>query len=288
MSTITCPRCGSPVPLRRFFNAGKPFCARCGWNLARAETALANKSAALILIPLGIAAVGLLAAFTTARVHSPLIFLLPLLIGSVVLLPVWSYVSARKAVTAAKFSINPDLAWAQPPLDPSLQQLQALPRPRQVRFRFRGNLVVVVMVMAIFFISGACAFVLAGSQGGHLSKDFAIFPILFPLLFAMLIFGILIISPLYSEKPNKPLLRDGELALARVTAQQTIQQGKSSYSQITYEFKANSGQLIQNSVKDLSFSVFEDMTIPVFYDPANPSKNIALCATYLQISSNPF
>lgn len=287
MRTIPCPRCGWPVRLRRFLSVSKPFCARCGWNLARAEVALAGKSTALILVPIGIAVVGLLAAFTAARVPSPLVFLFPLIFGSVVLFPVWSYVATRKAIAAAKLSSHPDLALAQPPLDPALQQLQALPRPRPVRFRFRGNLVVVALVMAIFFISGGFAFVLSGARGGHLPKSFEIFPILFPLLFATLIFGILILSPFYSEKANRPLLRDGELAFARVIAQRTIPQGKASYSQITYEFKANSGQVLQSSAKDLSFSVFEDMTIPVFYDPTNPSKNIPLCSTYLQISSSP-
>ena len=27
----------------------------------------------------------------------------------------------------------------------------------------------------------------------------------------------------------------------------------------------------------------EDMTIPVFYDPTNPDKNVTPCATYLKI-----
>jgi hypothetical protein len=41
MKSFVCRRCGSPVPLRRFLNATtKPFCARCGWNLDRAEAAL--------------------------------------------------------------------------------------------------------------------------------------------------------------------------------------------------------------------------------------------------------
>ena len=48
------------------------------------------------------------------------------------------------------------------------------------------------------------------------------------------------------------------------------------------------GQLIQNSTKDLSNSVFEEMTIPVFYDPLDPSKNLTPSATYLQVSTNPF
>jgi hypothetical protein len=37
-----------------------------------------------------------------------------------------------------------------------------------------------------------------------------------------------------------------------------------------------------------SFSVYEDMTVPVFYDPADPSKNVTPCATYLRVATQPF
>lgn len=104
----------------------------------------------------------------------------------------------------------------------------------------------------------------------------------------LVIFVIIAVVPLVREKRNLPLLRDGELVFARITAQQTVQQGKSSYSRIDYEFKTNTGQLVQNSVKDLTNSVFEDMTVPVFYDPADPSKNIPSCATYLAIAGFPY
>ena len=104
----------------------------------------------------------------------------------------------------------------------------------------------------------------------------------------LVVFPVVFAVPLFRDKRNIPLLRDGELAFGRVTSQQTVQQGKASYSSIAYEFKTSSGQSMQNTAKDLSYSVFEDMTIPVFYDPADPSKNIPLCATYLRVSSEAF
>jgi len=54
----------------------------------------------------------------------PAIFLL------IALVPMVGYYSTQKAIATAKFTINPDLALAQPPLDPALQMLQSLPRPR--------------------------------------------------------------------------------------------------------------------------------------------------------------
>jgi hypothetical protein len=73
------------------------------------------------------------------------------------------------------------------------------------------------------------------------------------------------------------------VAAARVLAQRTVAQGKSSYSQIDYEFRASDGQTVRNSERDLSRKVFEDMLIPVFYDPVNPSRCAALCASYSKL-----
>jgi uncharacterized protein (DUF983 family) len=98
MSSITCPRCGSPVLLHRFFNvAGKPFCTRCGWNLDRTEAALAGKSTVVKLLPVGVVAVGLFGVIVATRANSPVIFIVPALFVLVALIPVCSYHSVRKA-----------------------------------------------------------------------------------------------------------------------------------------------------------------------------------------------
>jgi hypothetical protein len=167
--------------------------------------------------------------------------------------------------------------------------LQSLPRPRRVRFRFPGSLAVVAIAV-VFMLAGVLIYVLTSSRVNrpHHPTNQNDLTILFPFLFMLVFFVILVVVPIFREKRNLPLLRDGELAFARVTAQQTIQQGKSSYSRIDYEFKTSGGQLVQNSVKDLTNSVFESMTIPVFYDPLDPFKNTTPCATYFRISSNPF
>lgn len=289
MSSITCPRCGSPVVLRRFFNlANKPFCTRCGWNMDRAEAALASKGTALKLIPIAIAGLGFFAFFAATRAHSPFTYIFPAIVLLVGLAPLWSYYSNQKAIAAAKFTVNPGLAQAQPPLDPSLQMLQSLPRPRRVRFRFGGSLFLGSIVVVAFLTGLIYAFTLLRVNARHLPTNRNDFAVLLPFLFMLVIFVIIAVVPLVREKRNLPLLRDGELVFARITAQQTVQQGKSSYSRIDYEFKTNTGQLVQNSVKDLTNSVFEDMTVPVFYDPADPSKNIPSCATYLAIAGFPY
>ena len=96
----------------------------------------------------------------------------------------------------------------------------------------------------------------------------------------------MVVPAIFREKRNWPLLRDGDVALARVVAQSRVQQGRTTYSKIEFEFRANSGQIVRNSQKDVTEKVFEEMTIPVFYDPLEPSKNTALCASHLRIQES--
>jgi uncharacterized protein (DUF983 family) len=282
MRTILCPRCGTPIATYRAFRPTiKPFCSRCGWNLHRAEAAIGRMGTATVFVPIAIAALALLIACVTARTASPFTLLVPLAVGAIFLLPFWSVYSARKQIDAARSTINPALALAQPFIDPSLQRLQALPRPRRVRFRVPRGLFIVLLFVAVVLVGVIylTSHSPAGARGHVNSSGFLAVPI---------IFVVLIVVPYFRDKRNAPLLRDGELALGRVTYQENIQVGKSSYSRIAYEFKTTSGQFIQDRAKDLSYSVYEDMTIPVFYDPTNPSKNITPCATYLRVDENPF
>jgi uncharacterized protein (DUF983 family) len=281
MPSITCPRCDSPVPLRRFLNVGnKPFCSRCGWNLDRAETALASKSTFVKFIPLGLVAMILFFIFVNARANTPVMFIIPAIFLLIALVPIAGYYSTQKAIAAAKFTINPDLALAQPPLDPALQILQSLPRPRRVRFRFTGSLAPMVVFGAIAVLN-IILFMAVGRVPRHNNNDPSATVI--PFFFVFIVFLVIMLVPFFRDKRNLPLLRDGQLALARVVSQRAVQQGKTSCSSIDYQFKTSSGLEIRSSARDLTNRVFEDMTIPVFYDPVSPDKNITPCATYLTV-----
>lgn len=76
-------------------------------------------------------------------------------------------------------------------------------------------------------------------------------------------------------RPKKRLLIEGEIAFGWVIAQKT--QGGAlyvpSYSTITYEFRASGGPLLKGKAIDETESFFEEMIIPVFYDPQNPRNN---------------
>jgi uncharacterized protein (DUF983 family) len=293
MKTITCPRCGAPIAIYRAFRPTiKPFCARCGWNLERAKIAAAGSSPIAKFVPVFIIAIAVLIGFSAAsRNSSPLAWILPLLIGGIALIPLWMTFSNRKAVEAAMSSVNPTLAQAQPPVDPQLQQLQAMPRPRRVRFRVPGALLTVLALTLIVGFGGLYLATRAKpTKPTRGTSNIQVHTRSNPtgILVVPMVFVVLLVVPYFRDKRNLPLMRDGELALGKVTYQQNVMQGKSSYSRIGYEFKTSSGQLIQDQAKDLTYTVYEDMIIPVFYDPANPARNVTPCATYLQVCPNPF
>jgi len=280
---ITCPLCGSPVPLRQFFaRSNKPFCARCGWNLDRAEAALNDTKAMLKFIALAVAGVGFLAAFAALHGHEPEVLWLPAIFALIAMVPLWNYISARRAITAAKSNVIPDLARTNPPALPSVQLLLSLPRPRRVRVDLTGTLGLVTLLSAVILL---CLLLMVPFTWHDSPIDSKNSPLI-PILLITFVVSVMVVPAIFREKRNWPLFRDGDVALARVLGQSRVQQGRTTYSKIDFEFRANSGQLVRNSQKDLSEKVFEDMTIPVFYDALDPSKNTALCASYLKIAES--
>jgi len=289
MSNITCPLCGSPIKQRGFFGQGKPFCVQCGWNLERAETSLREKARVplFIFVAFAIMAIGFSWVASSTGRGDHLLPALPIVAVFVLAggLPLWSYFSTKRAIAFARATFSVQGAQAQPVPDAFLQRIQSLPRPRRVRFRFPGApAAIAVFALAMLFaivIFGMTSAKAPRGTGGAAPVPLAFF--LGPIVFLGLIVGIVIIPALLKEKRNRPLFQDGEVAAARVLAQRTVAQGKTSYSQIDYEFRASDGQTIRNSERDLSRKVFEDMLIPVFYDPVNPPRCAALCASYSKL-----
>lgn len=289
MTYITCPLCGSPIKQRGFFGQGKPFCVQCGWNLERAETSLKEKARVplFILVAFAIMAIGLFWVTSGTGRGGHLFPALPIVAIFVLAggLPLWSYFSTKRAIALAKATPSVQGAQAQSVPDAFLQRIQSLPRPRRVRFRFPGNSVA-VFVLAVAMLFGIMFFATARVRPPGGARDTAPFPhfiLAVPVVSVILILGLALIPALLKEKRNRPLFQDGEVAAARVLAQRTVAQGKTSYSQIDYEFCASDGQTIRNTERDLSRKVFEDMLIPVFYDPVNPSRCAALCASYSKL-----
>jgi hypothetical protein len=289
MSNITCPLCGSHIKQWGFFGQGKPFCVQCGWNLERAATSLREKARVplFILVAFAIMAIGLFWVTSSTGRGGHLFPVLPIVAIFVLAggLPLWSYFSTKRAIAFAKATPSVQGAQAQPVPDAFLQRIQSLPRPRRVRFRFPGNSVA-VFVLAVAMLFGIMFFATARVRppgGARNTAPFPHFILAVPVVSVVLILGLALIPVLLKEKRNRPLFQDGDVAAARVLAQSIVVRGKASYSQIEYEFRASDGQTIRNSERDLSRKVFEDMLIPVFYDPVNPARCAALCASYSRL-----
>ena len=75
----------------------------------------------------------------------------------------------------------------------------------------------------------------------------------------------------------------GQFVAVRVVERRVIHRGKQTYNQITYEFQEPHGPLVRKTERDHSRLIFEDMLIPVFYNPTRPSECVALCATYYRL-----
>ena len=205
-------------------------------------------------------------------------FVLMLLLGGVV--PLWSLFATKLSMAQGRTTLPTQPGCADPIPDAQLQRIQALPRPRRVRFRITGAFAALVLV-EILLLLGLAVFAAALSSKGPLQgRDVTA---LIPFLLISLSVAAFIVPRLLKEKRNRTFFQEGEVAAARVLVQRTVIQGNSSYSQIDYEFRASDGRTIRNSERDLTRKVFEDMLIPVFYDPVNPSRCFALCASYSRL-----
>jgi len=90
---------------------------------------------------------------------------------------------------------------------------------------------------------------------------------------------------------DRQLLRNGELAAGVVTHQKIVEGvggrgGRRKQSRVRYRFKDASGQLFQGTGIDYSRRLHVEMTVPVFYNPGDPEKNVAICTAICELRSD--
>jgi uncharacterized protein DUF3592 len=95
----------------------------------------------------------------------------------------------------------------------------------------------------------------------------------------------------WKVRRDKKLMRNGELVVAVVTHQRLVEVrsgrgGKKKRSRVRYRFKDPSGQLYQGTGTDHSRRLRVDMTVPVFYDPANPERNVGICTASCELEES--
>ncbi len=163
------------------------------------------------------------------------------------------------------------------PYDEMSGVLAGLPRPRPVRMSRRGKstavLVAVILIvsMTLFFVGlSAQSKATGGNAGLAQSLKFAL-PIVFIFVIVPLMLG--------QVTRQKPLLAQGEIALAKVTDRRWARHGAT----IRYEFTTQRGEHFSRTGPDGTGQLSAGMTVPVFYDPQRPKKQLALCASFYEV-----
>lgn len=70
-----------------------------------------------------------------------------------------------------------------------------------------------------------------------------------------------------------------------VVTHQELSGGRHRRSTIRYDFKDSAGRLVQGEGIDESRELYEDMALPVFYNPVNPRENVALATASCQLEN---
>ena len=75
------------------------------------------------------------------------------------------------------------------------------------------------------------------------------------------------------------LLAEGEIATAQVTKRWMARNGPN----IRYEFTTPLGEHFTRGAADGSRQLSVGMSVPIFYDPQRPKKQLALCASFYEV-----
>lgn len=274
-----CPRCQGGVA----FAAGQAYCPRCGWNRHVAALQIRSLQRLLPVFLLPLVAFGFLLVAHQERWQP---FLYVLLVG--VAFYVWARRSLGRALERLERlerlqPIDPDRLKLSALPDPSeeedarARELARLPRPRPVELTSSGRYFVAAVLLAgaIFelilllnlvpLLAGAGWSAVVTAEGWFLIAG-ALF---FPSVMALVVYGLL---------RQKQLLVHGESALAKVIRQWKV--GGNSW--ICYEFSAGGATLRKNAI-DASHRLYTGMIVPIFYDAAKVTRQVACCAARYQI-----
>lgn len=158
------------------------------------------------------------------------------------------------------------------------EDLCSLPHPRAARITNRGRVLRIWLIFA--WVAFTVVIVLSDLQTIE-SKPFDLkslalaWNIVFPV-----IGGFVLRVMIRQESKNRQLLERGSLALGIVVDQK---KGGRGLSEIIYEFKNSDGASYQLKSEDRTDAYFPGMAVPVFYDPTDSSRSVAICGTYLRV-----
>jgi hypothetical protein len=289
MPKVKCPQCGAQAVRVSLIDGYKFYCSRCGWNheLVLGELLSTIKvSLVLVALALVLAAVarvrnpseggtwaGILLAFSGLSIYYALsAFQQMRKLRSLSFQPATDQ-SRTFAVSEMSSSGVPTKTIAFK--EKEFPELAAVPRPRKLKMTWKGRFYVVfaLIVVSLFTVYGLPALWNAfnnphPAQGRNWS-------LIAPLA---VIYGYSFVF-FRNRFRERQLLANGELASGYVTAQNN---GRYTQS-IQYCFKLSGGRLAFGRCNDASRSLYEGMTVPVFYDPDNSARSIPLDCSLTKI-----
>jgi hypothetical protein len=166
------------------------------------------------------------------------------------------------------------------PYDEVARRLVELPRPRAVRMSRQGKLWVTILLCAValsvvaFLLASFATGSLAGSARPPASPRQVVPPIAIVAAALVFLWGM--------SGHERRLLIHGELAQGHVTECRAGQRGG---AYVRYEFRTPGGESFSRYAADRSRKLSKSMSVPVFFDPHDPKKQVALCAAMYEFVS---
>jgi hypothetical protein len=291
MAKVNCPDCGARaarVSLRRGY---KFYCAQCGWDREIARAALVSFTRQSLFV----AALGLIVAVAVGIKNPSERWAAGAILLAFSGLPLFYVVSARYQLRKLSQS-SPQPTSEQTssvgisntrPLpgndsktiafkEKEFAELAMIPRPRKLKttWKGRGYWAFALIAIALYTICGVPAtWSKLRSPHSWNGNDFMLF------VPAAMVYGYFLVF-LCNRFRERQLLGHGELASGYVTAQYN-----GPYTQsINYRFRRGDGAIITGRSNDASRSLFEGMTVAVFYDAQDPRRSVPLDAAMTTIA----
>jgi hypothetical protein len=259
---------------------GKTYCPQCGWNRDAAEKqtrlllrllpvlVIVFDAPLIVWIFIGHAEVPVLAALGVLAIV-PVILVVLVVRGNVRV----GAIGTRSAQSAGGTSsiASPSDAVAE-----QYTTLAELPRPRPVRMSRQGrtNVTVISVALVIFAVALVAMVVMQPASGSNFTPPRPVVYLLPLGLVAVIAFVMR-----RSLAQQRWLLAEGKLAMARVTKQWAARNGHG----IRYEFTTPAGETFSRMTTDGARQLLVGMSVPIFYDPEEPKKQVALCAAFYEV-----
>ena len=305
MPQLKCPKCGAPVTFYRDAG-GMPCCFQCGWRLDEVRQTKARLIRGLCWAYALLLLVAVVVGFQEGQDEGEALAVAFTVIIGIAFLGTWwdvrrltaasasaaapasRQVAANRSSSRASFGIQAGVASGQVATQQEIPgALASIARPRPVRLKLSAKIIGAANLALVVGLALYSWYVLAHSSASP-RTNYPNYPWLVPVT---LVFALLSVTFLWrqAQKENtvRRLLVDGEIAMACVISRRLGPEGSGFESGarrpvIGYEFQSAQGEKMYGESKDYSNKYFEDMYVPVFYDPQT-RESVAICGSYYEV-----